>query len=62
MSSRIATFLADRDGSANVDWVFLTAGLVSLALAVAGGFSHASSSIGDTVSETVAARPVSYDW
>ncbi|WP_102110146.1 Flp family type IVb pilin [Oceaniglobus roseus] len=58
----LTRFFRDEDGATTVDWVLLTAGAMSLALAVMATFGDGAEAVSNTVSSTVAARPTTINW
>jgi len=62
MLHRFNAFLRDDCGATTVDWVLLTAGLVSLTLAVMSTFGSGAEDVSTAVSSTVAARPTTITW
>ncbi|RVT87137.1 hypothetical protein DXV76_03355 [Rhodobacteraceae bacterium CCMM004] len=61
MNERLKRFRDAEDGT-TVDWVLLTAGLMSLSLAVTGAMISGTKGITEEVSDEVAARPLTYNW
>ncbi|WP_226781812.1 Flp family type IVb pilin [Oceaniglobus trochenteri] len=57
MRQAIDTFLRDETGATTVDWVLLTAGVMSLTLAVMGMYGNGAEQISSTVS-TAIAKPI----
>jgi len=55
-------FLRDESGATTVDWVLLTAGVMSLTLAVMSTFGDGAEDVSNAVSSTVAARPTTIVW
>ncbi len=55
-------FRREEDGATTVDWVLLTAGTMSLALAVFASISAGTEDITHTVSTAVASRPTTISW
>jgi Flp pilus assembly pilin Flp len=56
------TFLRDESGATTVDWVLLTAGIMSLTLAVMSTYGDGAEAVSNAVSSTVAARPTTITW
>jgi len=55
-------FLRGESGATTVDWVLLTAGLMSLTLAVMSTYGDGAQAISETVSTAVAERPTTITW
>lgn len=62
MLHTIKQFTQDESGATTVDWVLLTAGIVSLALAVMSTYGNGAESVSNHVSTTVATRPTTIVW
>ncbi|WP_108483094.1 Flp family type IVb pilin [Oceaniglobus ichthyenteri] len=62
MPKTLHSFFRDESGATTVDWVLLTAGLVSLAMAVMGTYGSGAEDVSNHVSSAVAARPTTINW
>lgn len=62
MSLKIKSFFRDDCGAITVDWVLLTAGVISLTLAVMTTTLSGTKGATETVSSTVASRPIATTW
>lgn len=62
MKSLLGQFLSDESGATTVDWVLLTAGVMSLTLAVMGTYGGGAKGLSETLSSTLASSPLVAKW
>ena len=54
MTSAIKRFFSDTSGAVTIDWVVLTAGLITLGFVLVGTVSDGTNSVGDEINATLA--------